>query len=177
VTLSNLRRNRVRRVTRRNLCSPNRYATRLRPGFSRRWFKDLSTALTAYNRAIISHRRLMKLAPSFFDAAVVDRLRKEREERLAHQRICELALNKIYGTTSTPTADTRWDPVPPRSPRTRRTVDYELVQCELWIAVGHHHFAQFKQSRPHAVLDFSQMARLLQVGINLRCLACGMAPL
>jgi hypothetical protein len=172
------RKNCVRRLIRPNVCSPNRYGTRLRPGLSRHHFKDLSIALTAFNRAIGSHCRLMKLAPSFFDTAVVHRLKKEREEYLARQRICELALNKIYGTTSTkPDADTNWDPVPPSPPRIRRAVEYELVQCELWIAIGHHHFARFQQSRPHAVLDFSQIARLLTVSINLRCLAGGMTPL
>ena len=44
---------------------------------------DLGAALTAFDRALRAHRRLAKLAPRFFDTAVIDR---EAENRAGQRR-------------------------------------------------------------------------------------------
>ena len=70
-----------------------------RPGFRQRWRApdDLAAGLTAFRRAIRAHRRLARLAPHHFDFAVVERDRREHQERLRWQKVWEPALEKAYG--------------------------------------------------------------------------------
>ena len=42
---------------------------------------DLRESLTAYGRALRAHRRLAKMAPRFFDQAVIDREASNRAEQ------------------------------------------------------------------------------------------------
>src|SRR5262249_58325794 len=65
----------------------------------------LSEALTAFRRAIRSHRRLARLAPRFFDSAVVDREALERAERRRWAASWEPALAKAYGCQPAPPPD------------------------------------------------------------------------
>ena len=63
----------------------------------RRGPDDLAQALTAFQRAIWCHRRMARLAPRFFDATVVNRERREREEQRRWMALWEPALAKAYG--------------------------------------------------------------------------------
>jgi hypothetical protein len=47
----------------------------------RRGPDDFTQALSAFRRALRTHRRLARLAPSFFDPAVVERERENRAEQ------------------------------------------------------------------------------------------------
>ena len=58
---------------------PSRRATRAAVRVRWRAPDDLGHALVAFRRALWAHRRLARLAPSFFDSVVVERERRERE--------------------------------------------------------------------------------------------------
>ncbi len=66
---------------RRTWCSASRRHSRCvtRTAFRVRWRAPdtLGTALASYRRAVAAHRRLARLAPRFFDSAVVDRERRD----------------------------------------------------------------------------------------------------
>ena len=84
----------------------------------------LSHALTAFRCAIGCHRRLARLAPRFFDSAVVDREARERDEHRRWIESWQPLLDKIYGPTrqSEPQASVVSDyppPCPVRKPAAR----------------------------------------------------------
>ena len=154
----------------------NRPAVRSLPGH-RRGPDDLSQALVAFARAIRCHRHLAKLAPSFFDSAVVDREARERDERRRWMESWQPLLDKVYGPTRT--SEQRASvvpdyPPPLPGPRTRRAVERELAGWDLWMALGHLALARHKLRRPHALLSFSQLTRLLQIAFDFGRLACGL---
>ncbi len=72
---------RSRRTCRRALRPAFRHATRAALRVRWRAPDDLGTALACYRRALTAHRRLARLAPRFFDSAVVDRERCDQEAR------------------------------------------------------------------------------------------------
>jgi len=72
---------RHRRTTRPNLRGLCRNCNRRCVRGRRRGPDDFAQALTAFRRAVRAHRRLARLAPSFFDAAVVERERENRAEQ------------------------------------------------------------------------------------------------
>lgn len=137
---------------------------------------DLAQALSAFTRAIRSHRRLAKLAPSFFDAAVVDREARERRERRRWMETWEPLLEKVYGPSTA--SERQAEPIDdgPTLPglRTQRAIEHELAGWEFWLAAGHHAWTRHKQRRPHAILSFGQLSRLLEIGIHFGRLACGL---
>ena len=143
----------------------------------RRRPNDLSQALTAFRRAIRCHHRLAKLAPSFFDSAVVDRETRERDERRRWMESWQPLLDKVYG----PSRDSGQQPTEPADyppplpgPRTRRAVERELAGWNFWIALGRLAMARHRHSRPHAIPSLTQLARLLQIAFNFGRLACGL---
>jgi hypothetical protein len=137
---------------------------------------DLAAALTAYRHAIRAHRRLAKLAPSFFDSVVVERERRRREDRRRWMAQWAPDIAKAYGTKPKPYDPTPDMPIPPSSPRTLRAVDRELAAWDFWLCAARMAMDRYQQRRPHDLMSFSRIARLLQISIDLRQLALGIDP-
>jgi hypothetical protein len=137
---------------------------------------ELSQALTALFRAVRCHHRLAKLAPRFFDAAIVDQEALHRAERRCWMEIWRPALNRAYGhDPDTPLPDDS-DPLPPLpSPAIQRAVDHELQELQQWMTVGRTAMASYRQRHPHALPTFNQIARLLRLASEFGRLACGMS--
>lgn len=129
---------------------------------------ELSQALGAFARAIRCHRRLARLAPRFFDSAVVDREVLERADRRRWMESWEPLLEKYYGPA--PASERRTDPLsePPPLPgsRTQRAVERELASWNFWLAAGSCAMSRYRQRRPHAIPSLSQLARLLRLPSN-----------
>ena len=180
-TPSSLRRTRktIRNVLRskniRTWRSLNRAGVRSLPGY-RHGPSDLSQALTAFSRAIRCQRRLARLAPRFFDSALVDREARDREERQSWMAMWEPVLTKVYGPKpdSAPLADTLADLPPLPGPRTQRAVERELAGWSFWMAAGRLAMARHKQRRPHALPSLTQLTRLIKIQNDFARLACGL---
>ncbi len=158
----------VRRLGRRS------YRPCLRPA-RRSGPDDITQALTALNRVIRCHRRLARLAPEFFDATARDRAARARAEQRRWMAIWEPALRKAYGPS--PVADAAPDPWAdlPRLPgkRTQHAVDRELAALKFWLEAGRLARERHQQRRPHALLSFTQIARLLERALELKKLVLG----
>ena len=123
MTMHNLHRKTARLAARRSVRNLNRLCLRGR----RRGPDDLSQALTAFGRAIRAHRRLARLAPSFFDSAVVDREAENRAEQRRWMASWEPALARIYGVEPRPPAAT--DELPPLpSAQIQQEVELKLAE-------------------------------------------------
>jgi hypothetical protein len=134
---------------------------------------DLSQACTAFGRAIRAHRRLAWLAPSFFDAAVVERERENRAEQRRWMAMWDPILAKVYEVE--PAAPFGAEELPPLpSPRIQADVERQLVEWQSWMAAGRAALERQQQRRPHARPSLSRIARLLQVALNLKNLALGL---
>ena len=70
------------------------------PSIRTRWRApdDLGTALNCFRQAVRAHRHLARLAPRFFDSAIIERERCEQEARRHWTDACNAALLKIYGS-------------------------------------------------------------------------------
>ena len=132
----------------------------------------LSLAIACFRRAIRAHRRLARLAPSFFDSAVIERERRQQESRRRWLDSGRLALNKVYGTSAEPLPpDPELPPLPPI--RTRIAVERELDSSRIWLGLGSDALRQSKLYHPHSLVNFSQLARLLEIASDLGWLATG----
>jgi hypothetical protein len=134
---------------------------------------DLSQALTALGRALRAHRRLARLAPSFFDSAVVDREAENRAENRRWMSSWEPALAKAYGVEPRPP---RTDNELPRLPSVniQRQVDLKLAEREMSIIAGREAMERYQQRQPHAVMSWSRIVRLLKIGFEFGNLARGL---
>jgi hypothetical protein len=143
---------------------------------SRRGPDDLTQALTAFRRAIRCHRRLAKLAPRFFDTAVLDREKQDRAERKRWMALWLPTLNKVYGIDpKTPEPpDPADEPPPLPSLRTQRIVDQELAKLQTWMEAGRLARDNYHQRNSHGIPSLSQMARLLRISADFSRLACGL---
>jgi len=137
---------------------------------------DLSQALTAFSRAIRCQRRLARLAPRFFDSAVVHREARDREEQHRWMSTWEPIPRKVYGPAppSARRAGPSADLPPLPGTRTQRAVERELADWEFWMAAGRLAKDRHKQRRPHALPSFSQLARLISIHFDFARLACGL---
>jgi hypothetical protein len=134
---------------------------------------DFAQMLIAYGRAIRAHRRLARLAPSFFDAAVVARERENRAEQRRWMAMWEPHVAKAYGVDPKPVADrVPLPPLPP--PRIQRAVDRQLAELSLWLAAAHAARERHRQCRPHALPTLTQLARLLQLAFDLKKMILGL---
>ena len=123
---------------------------------------DLSQALTALGRALRAHRRLARLAPSFFDSAVVDREAENRAERRRWMATWEPFIARAYGgEPRLPKADDELPRLP--SPRIQREVERKLAEREMCLVAGRVAMERYKQRQPHALMSWSRMARLLDI--------------
>lgn len=145
-----------------------------RAAFRVRWRApdDLGAALTAFRRALRAHARLARLAPRFFDSVVIERERREREDRRRWMALWEPALARAYGCDPLPhKPEDDLPPLPP--PQTQRAVDRQLACWDLWFNLGREALRRYQQRRPHELIAFSRLARLLELASDLRRLACG----
>ena len=134
---------------------------------------DLGAALVAFGRALRAHRRLARLAPQFFDSAVVDRERRQCEAQRRWRAEWEPVLAKVYGTEPTPAPAPAADlpPLPP--PRVQRAVERDLALWKFWLESGRLALERHCRRRPHALVRFSRITRLLELGFAFGRLACG----
>lgn len=168
------KRNSVRRVTRNPIRPTVRHCTRLLHGATRPNY--LLRALNAFSRAIRAQRRLMKLAPRFFDSAVVNRETLARHAELQYRREWEPLLNKAYGLppdATEPVLEPHWYPSVPKSQRAILAIEYELASWQVWMNTGREAMNAFQQRRPHALVSFTHLARLLEIGFAFASLATG----
>jgi len=134
---------------------------------------DFSQMLTAMGRAVRAHRRLARLAPSFFDAAVVARERENRAEQRRWMEMWEPVLAKVYGVAPEPVADRIPGPQLP-SPATQRAVDRQLAELQLWLAAADAAGERHRQRQPHALPSLTRLARLLQLAFDLKRMVLGL---
>ena len=134
---------------------------------------DLGAALTAFGRAVRSQRRLARLAPRFFDSAVVERERRQNDARRSWMAEWEPILAKAYGSDPPPPPDPNADlpPLPP--PAICDAVDSELASFKLWLTTGDLALERHCRRRPHALPNFGRLARLLKIGFEFGRLASG----
>jgi hypothetical protein len=169
MTMHNLHRKTSRFAVRKPVRCLNRLCLRGR----RRGPDDLSQALTAFGRAIRAHRRLARLAPSFFDSAVRDREALNHAERRRWMASWEPALARAYGVEPRPsTATVELPPLP--SAQIQSEVDLKLAEREMCMTAGHAAMERYRQRQPHAVMSWSRMVRLLKIGFDFGNLACGL---
>lgn len=167
--MRNLHHKTARLAARRPLRDLNRSSLRGR----RRGPDDLLQALTAFGRALRAHRRLARLAPSFFDSAVRDREAFNRAERRRWMATWEPYIAKAYGVEPRPPAtDDELPPLP--SVKIQREVDVKLAEREMCMVAGHAAMERYRQRQPHAVMSWSRMVRLLKIGFDFGNLACGL---
>jgi hypothetical protein len=121
----------------------------------------LGFALACFRRAIRAHRRLARLAPSFFDSAVIERQRRQREARRRWLDQAELALRKIYGPSADPLPQVP-EPLPLPPSRTRIAVERELECWRVWFGLGTYALQQSKLYLRHPQVNFNQLALLLK---------------
>ena len=138
---------------------------------------ELAQALTAFRRALRCHQQLARLAPRFFDTAVVNQEALEAAERCRWMALWEPVLNQAYGLPpETPSTEAALDlpPLPTRS--VQRKVDRLLVELRDGLSAGGQALALYRQRRPHALPSFSQLAQLLELAGALGHFACGVDP-
>jgi hypothetical protein len=114
----------------------------------------LSQALTAFARAVRAHRRLARLAPSFFDSAVCDREAENRAQTRRWMATWEPAIARAYGVDPNPPDDTEILPPLP-SPPIQRMIDLKLAEQEMSMAAGHAALERYRQRQPHALMSFT----------------------
>jgi len=130
----------------------------------------LGTALAFYRRAIAAHRRLARLAPRFFDSAVVDRERREQEARRRWIDSWKAAFIKIYGAEPAPVPD-ELPPLPP--PRIQAVVEHQLARWNLYLATGTEALHRFQFRHPHSLPNLNRLTRLIEIASHLARLATG----
>ena len=137
---------------------------------------DLGGALGAFRRAIRAHQRLHQLAPEFFDAGVRERRRRERAARQRWMDSWEPALQRVYGPHPQPTPSPLDELPPLPSPAVQRKVDLALAEWRFWLEAGQAAMGRHGQRHPHALLSLDRIARLMEIAMDFRRLACGTDP-
>ena len=133
---------------------------------------DLRDVLIAFDRALRAQRRLARLAPRFFDTAVIDREAENRAERRRWMATWAPALARAYGTEPVIPADDVMPPLPP--PCIQRAVERQLAAWKLWMEVGRTARERQQQRHPHALPNWSRLARLLDLAFAFKKLALGL---
>ncbi len=162
---------RCRRTCRLVLRPAFRHATRAAIRVRWRAPDDLGTALACYRRAVAAHRRLARLAPRFFDSAVVDRERRQQE---AHRRWMDLwkpAFIKVYGAEPEPLPD-ELPPLPP--PRIQAAIQHQWASWNLNLATGTEALQRSQLRHPHALPNLNRLVRLIEIASDLARLATGL---
>ena len=168
-----LKRHLHRKATRFNLCRPFRNLDRSCLRGRRRGPDDLSQAFTAFGRAIRAHRRLARLAPEFFDSALVEREASNRAEQRRWMALWKPLLDKVYGyEPEPPDSDVGLPALPPVA--TQHAVDLLLVEHHFCMEAGRLAMERHQQRYPHALCNWSRLARLLHLALGFKQLTCGL---
>ena len=162
-----------RATTRTNLRRPLRKLNRASLRGRRSGPDDFAQMLTAMGRAVRAHRKLARLAPSFFDAAVVNRERENRVEKLKWMAMWEPIIAKAYGVPPEP-PDLAADLPRLPHPNTQRAVDRQLAELQLWLAAADAAGGRHRQRQPHALPSLTRLARLLQLAFDLKKMVLGL---
>jgi hypothetical protein len=134
---------------------------------------DLGDALTAFGRALRAHRRMARLAPRFFDSAVIDREAQNRAEQRRWMAAWEPILARVYGVEHAPAAPA--DDLPPLPPlQTQQAVERHLAAWQLWMELGRAAMDRHRRRHPHARLSLTRLARLLELAFDFKKLAVGL---
>lgn len=130
--------------------------------------------IAALGKAVRAHRHLARLAPSFFDAAVVDRERENRAETHKWMAMWAPIIACAYGVPPEPPKldDANLPRLPP--PSTQRAVERRLAEVRFWLEAAGQARQRHQQRRPHALPTLSQLARLLKLAFDLKSLALGL---
>ena len=141
-----------------------------------RWtFPDyLGQAIAACRRVIRARRRLMKLAPDRFDAAVVDRAERAAAESNAVQEEFRSAVARIYGVDESALPPRRVHEPRRRSARTETTIAREFGIAECWTVEALEALQQFRRHRPHEIPSLNRIAALLDLASRLGRLSAGL---
>jgi hypothetical protein len=134
----------------------------------------ISRAIAACRRVVRARRRLMKLAPEDFDAAVVDRRAREAAESEAIQAEFRSAIARIYGVEESALPPRPVRGTVRRNARTQAAIARELSAGEAWLTVARESLQQFRQRRPHTIPSLSQIAGLVDVASRLGRLSTGL---
>ncbi len=162
---------RYRRVTRPASRSAFRRTARSATRVRWRAPDDLGLALACFRRAIRAHRRLARLAPRFFDSALLERERRDFEARCRWMDSWKPAFLKVYGTELKPLTPDPPPPLPP--PHIQLAVELELTSFKLWFAAGSQALRRFRLRHPHALVDLSRLVRLMEIASDLGRLSTG----
>jgi hypothetical protein len=141
----------------------------------------LAQMIANFRRAIRAYRRLAKLAPSYFDTAVVERETRAREEQRRWMASWEPALEKAYGLTPGQSEARRQaqllaEQPRPLHPRTERAMKREWADFQFWMAAGRMsraRYQEFRLRRPHDLPSFEKLAQLMEIGFDFYGLATG----
>lgn len=172
------------------VCRARHLTRRLTHGNTRRLIRrigrgpranHLGQALGAFTRAVRAHRKLIKLAPQFFDAAVARRKAADRAEREALHAEAIVALEKVYGSDP---PELHRSPFENRcsngaetvqfSRRTETKIEFLSAELSLWLETGRVAFARHQHLRPHRLLPLGTLARMVDLAAQLGRLACGL---
>ena len=160
-----------RRIRRRTPRPSLRRATRTALRVRWRAPDDLGTALACFRRAIAAHRRLARLAPRFFDSAVVDLEHRNFEAQRRWMDSWKPAFIKVYGADPEPMVQQR-PPLP--SPRIQAKLERLLAEWNFCLPAGSEALRRFQFRHPHALVNLSRLARLLQMASDFGRLATGL---
>jgi hypothetical protein len=137
----------------------------------------LSQALTFFSRALRCHRRLAKLAPSFFDPVVVHRGARVRDDRMRWGAEWERALEKVYGP-STDSGKRLDDPefaLPPLpDPPARMAIQLECAALDFYLVAGRAALDRHQKRHPNDMPSLKLCARLVKMASDLGRMACGL---
>jgi hypothetical protein len=114
---------------------------------------------------------LARLAPRFFDSAVVDRERREQEARRLWNETWKPAFIKVYGAEPAPLPD-ELPPLPP--PRIQAAVEWQFACLKLYLATGREALQRFQIRHPHALPKLNRLASMIEIASNLARLAMGL---
>lgn len=142
----------------------------------RRLVNHLANALQSLRRAIRAHRRLMKLDPARFDAAVMDHAEAEREKEAKRLASFKEALVKVYGEDAQPYIESHFASKPMRgfSSRKEAEIEREMMNWEVSLAMGRASFLLFHRHHQESRVTLSTICQLLEVASALGRLSTGL---
>jgi hypothetical protein len=116
---------------------------------------------------------MAKLAPRFFDAAVLDREAFNRAEQRRWMATWEPVVARAYGVEHAPAPPSNdRPPLPP--PRIQEAVERHLADWRMWMDLGRQAMERYRQRHPHALMSLCRMARLMDLGFEFAKLAVGL---
>lgn len=139
----------------------------------------LRQALASFGRAVRARRRMIKLDPTLFDAALVSRLAEEHRLAGRRRREAEAALVKVFGPPEPHQGNTdgrcgNGAETVRFSPRRARQIESALAEYEIWMGAGRLSFARYERSQSHRPVSLRTLVRLIEIATQFGRLASGM---